>query len=305
MNTKDTELKPSDFYTVEELVYNYKKYTSDITKKKIELGLPMIDSLTRGLRPKEVMTFQAGTGIGKSAIIQNILQHYTKKTGELTLFFTLEMSNEEIFERMVQIEMDLPGYEVEDRFLKNDQGFIMKCLELKEVLKNFVVIERRIDINILGVFVSAIERHFETKAGLICIDHLLLLENPALNSNEYMKVTDSMKKIKSFALEDKKPVIVLSQVSRNDVRNGIDLYSGKGSGEIENSSNFVLSLQKITAENAKKHGIELDVLSKKEEQKISLMVISLLKNRRGKTGSCILEFERRNLRITESRLNYR
>jgi replicative DNA helicase len=296
-------LNKNDFYSSAELTENYKTYVSESSLKKINLGFPVIDGLTRGLRQKEVLTLIAETGIGKSALTQNILMRHSLNTNELTLYFTLEMSSEEVFERMIQIKLKVSGYEVENKFLNNDEKFIKACEEVARENKDFVLIEKRIDINKLNEVVKYLETHFKRKAGLICIDHLLLMENSRMDGNEYYKVSDNMKKIKLFSLENKIPVIVVSQVSRNDSRAGINLFSGKGSGEVENSSNFVLALSKIKPENATDYGLTESVLSQFESNHISLLSLQLLKNRRGRCGNSIIEMNRKTLEIYQSKLN--
>lgn len=296
-------LNPSDFYSGKELVENYKQYVAESSLKKINLGFPIIDGLTRGIRPKEVLTLIAETGIGKSALTQNILMQHSRNTKELTLFFTLEMSSEEVFERMAQIELKVSGYDVENKFFNNDEKFIKACLNIADKNKDFVLIEKRIDINRLSEVVEHLENHYKRKAGLICIDHLLLMENFKLDGNEYLKVSDSMKKLKAYSLENKIPLIIVSQVSRNDSRSGINLFSGKGSGEVENSSNFVLGLSKITIENCDDFGLTERVVNEYNAKHINLLSAKLLKNRRGRQGNCILEMDRKTLNIYESKLN--
>jgi len=301
---KSNYLNDTDFFSSAELTDNYKKFIQESSLKKIQLGYPIIDNLIRGLRPKEVLTIIAETGIGKSALTQNILMQHSKNTKELTLYFTLEMSSEEVFERMIQVELKVSGYDVENKFLNEDKNFIHSCNEVARKNKDFVLIEKRIDINRLNEVIEFLENHFNRKAGLICIDHLLLMENFKFDTNEYQKVSDNMKKIKSYSLESKIPFIIVSQISRNSSRAGIDLFAGKGSGEVENSSNFVLALSKINRKNAEDYGLSKKIVDDKSENKISLLSLRLLKNRRGRTdGNCIIEFDRKSLKMIQSELN--
>jgi len=300
---KSNYLNPSDFYSSSELTENYQKYISESSLKKINTGFSIIDGLTRGLRQKEVLTLIAETGIGKSALTQNILMQHSRNTKELTLYFTLEMSSEEIFERMIQIELKVSGFDVESKFLGKDEKFIRACSEVANKNKDFVLIEKRIDINRLNEVVGFLENHFHRKAGLICIDHLLLIENFKFETNEYYKVSDNMKKVKSYSLESKIPFIIVSQISRNNSRTGVDLFAGKGSGEVENSSNFVLGLSKINGDNAKDYGLSETLVSELDSKNVSLLNLSVLKNRRGRSGNCIIEMNRKTLEMNQSSLN--
>ena len=291
-----------DFLTISEAADNYAQFIKDISTKKIMLDISRLDAITRGLRPKEVLTLISPTSTGKSAFVQNLLMKYSQKTSDLVLYITLEMSSEEIFERFLQIEINLKGYEVENQFRRNE----LKADNLKQIYKkysNMVIIEKRLNINNLPEFVKNIEKFYGRQAGLICIDHLLLLDNPQFDHNEYLKLSDSMKKVKQYALTEKKAVILLSQTSRINSKSELDLYSGKGSGEIENSSNFVLNLERINKDNFKKYNIsELDIRNK-QANSIDLLILNIVKNRRGRCGYILLDFNRNNLRITESDLN--
>jgi replicative DNA helicase len=156
----------------------------------------------------------------------------------------------------------------------------------------FITVVKRIDISFIPEYVRQIENRLNKKAGLICIDYLALLKNKPFDKDEYLRITDNMQRIKEYAKMLNIPFIVLSQVSRNDIKSteGLSLFSGKGSGEVENSSDMILTLEKT-----KKHPAN---------ENIDYLILAIHKNRRGGYGKIIVEFDRFNLRMTESKLNY-
>lgn len=298
------EIDRTCFMNFEDRKNNYADYIKDISNKKIDIGFKLIDEKLRGLRPGNVLTLLAETGIGKSSIVQNILQGYTKKTGNVTLYLSLEMDNYEMHERESQIEFNVSGYEVEEAYSTNTANYN------SDHLNKFITLANSIDVNRLPEYVEKCTEHFGD-IGLITIDHIGLMDNKIHNESEYSRLTDVMKKIKSFALTYKYPVICISQVNRFEALKKSDrlsLFSGKGSGEVENSSNVVLALEKITYENYKIFGYDEKILNYEEIEKriksgFNLLCMSILKNRRGGYTQVILEYNRYNLRISESDLN--
>lgn len=298
------ELDRSDFMTFDDRKKNYADYIKNIENKKIDIGFSLIDEKIRGIRPGNVLTLLAETGSGKSIIIQNILQNYTKKTDKHTLYISLEMDSYEIHERETQIEFNVSGYEVEEAYMKDRADYNSPHLN------KLITLTDSIDINKLFEVVEKCEEYFG-EIGLIAIDHVGIMNNNIFNDNEYSRITDIMKKIKRFALLSKSPVIAISQVNRMEALKKSDrlsLFSGKGSGEVENSSNVVLALEKITEENYnifkyREDVINADIVKGYYEKGINLLCLTILKNRRGGYIQNIIEFDRRNCRMTESILN--
>lgn len=298
------EFERTDFMTFDDRKKNYAEYIKDIGNKKIDIGFKLIDEKIRGIRPGNVLTLLAETGIGKSAIVQNILQNYTKKTDKYTLYISLEMDNYELHERETQIEFNVSGYEVEEAYLTDRANYNSSHLN------KFITLTDSIDISKLSEVVEKCKEYFG-EIGLIAIDHVGLMDNRIFNDNEYTRITDVMKKIKKFALCSKYPLCVVSQVNRMEALKKSDrlsLFSGKGSGEVENSSNVVLALEKITSNNFKifkydENIINENVIDSYFETGINLLCLTILKNRRGGYLQSILEYDRRNLRIIESSLN--
>lgn len=214
------------------------------------------------------------------------------------------MDNYELHERESQIEFDSSGYEIEKAYSNNTANFN------SDHLNKFITVSRSIDVRQIPEIVEKCKEYFGDP-GLIAVDHCGLLDNKLNNESEYNRLTDAMKQIKNFALTNKYPVFNVSQINRFEVLKKSDrlsLFSGKGSGEVENSSNVVLALEKITEDNFRMFGYSEKVLNVEEIQNLDeagyyLLCLNILKNRRGGYIQSMLEYDKRNLRITESKLN--
>lgn len=299
---KRSGLKISEFNNVDTLTDSFINYADNIDAKKIDLGFPELDKQIRGLRTQELLTVTAPTGIGKSALALNFLMNFVRSNNELSVLFSLEMSEVGIAERLFQIEFDLFGLEVENSFVKKDHSFIQKCRNLKESLNNLVIVNKRIDVYSIPDCIRVIEKIKEKKVRLVCIDYIGLMKNKDFIQNEYFRITDNMTKLYSYAKELDIAVINLSQVSRSDVKGnegGLNLFSGKGSGEVENSSDFYLTLEKVIENNRLESSVIEKLNSVKRNPNLDLLKLSIHKNRRGKKGIIYVTFNRKNLRIKE------
>lgn len=312
----DSNLKLSDFNDVTSLTDEYRDYSENIQSKKIDLGFEKLTKLLRGLRTQELMTIISKTGVGKSALILNFMINFVKKTNELSVLFSCEMSSIGIAERIFQIELDHFGKHIEENFITKNDNFIKQCYNLKKSLKNFVIITKRIDVNSIPDYIKIIELMKNKKVRLIGIDYLGLLNNKMFTKDEYLRNTDNMIKLYSYAKTLDAAIINLSQTSRADIKSGesLTLYSGKSTGEVENSSDFVLSLETVK-DNGETNEIwnVINPVNEKYRDKhksrnndnklkfnlYDLMKLSVHKNRRGQTGCTYVTFNRKNLRIKE------
>lgn len=301
---KKSGIDIGDINNIYTLTDSYINYAKDIDIKKIDFGFANLDNAIRGLRTQELMTIIAGTGVGKSALLLNFLMNYAKKTNELTVLFSLEMSEVGIGERIFQIELNRFGFEVEKGFIKKDEQFIQECRELQKSLSNFIIITKRLDISNIPEIIKVIEKIKGKKVRLIGVDYIGLMDNALYRQNEYLRLTDNMIKLYSYAKTLDVAIINLSQTSRQDVKGnetGLSLYSAKGSGEVEQSSDFVLTLERFQKSNDEEK-IKINSVedyNKRHRTELDLMKLSIHKNRRGKAGIIYVTFNRKNLVIEE------
>ena len=297
------EDKILNFHNVDTLVDEYIDYAKDIDKKKIDFSFDLLYKEIRGLRVQELMTVIAGAGIGKSALALNFLMNFVKRTNELTVLFSLEMSTIGIGERIFQIELDKFGYEIESGFVKEEAEFIQECRDLKTSLNNFIIVTDRIEVHKIPDYLKEIETIKEKKVRLVGIDYIGLMENNLFMKDEYLRTTDNMKILYAYAKKLDIAIINLSQTSRADVKGtkeGLSIYSGKGSGEVENSSDFLLTLERIDEPRTDETDKFAYVESLNTENHLfDLMRLTIQKNRRGKRVIIYVIFNRKNLRIKE------
>lgn len=272
---KTNNLDRNSFSNFEDRKRKYYEMIEDVNEKTIKTGYTMIDEKTRGIRPGEIALLTAVTGIGKSAITQNILMNYCRNNPNRTsLYFSLEMSVEEIFEREIQISEGIAGYEVEN-FNKNVMG-----------LNNFITVTEPISVEMIPGYINLANEYFN-EVGIVTIDHSGLLDGKG--TDDYQKISNAMRFIKQVAMKYKIPIVMISQINRMTALNKeerINLFSAKSSGELENSSSFVLALEKLTNKNYGMFGYESGIIDESiidsyDKNKINILCLTLLKGRRG------------------------
>lgn len=281
---------------------SYADYVKNMQGRKVSLGIPSFDKALGMIRPSQVVTIIGATNVGKTTIAMNIgTANANTAKNKLVIFFNLEIDQNEIYERLLQMEFDLFTYEVENAFKHNDKNLLSRFEQIHTKSANFISVIGRVDIDDIMPYVKAIEENYHKEAGLIIIDYLGLLKNKRF-TEEYARVSDNIMKLKEINLSLNVPVIDLSQTSRLDVKNtdkGLSLYSGKGSGEVENSSQIVITIDKLDKDKAMGQQVPYDILEQVERQEIYLLMAKIQKKKQGNYAETVLIQNRKNLRITE------
>lgn len=313
----DTKEKPSyelsrqSFFNFEDREASYINYIQNLSEKKIDLGFKTIDDKMRGIRAGNTVTFLAQTGIGKSVIAQNIIYNHLLNTDNLCLFFSIEMDEVEVFERELQIEHQLTGFEIENYYKENAQEIIKRNKLLIGKNNNFIAVTDPLEIGDIPKYTEQCEKLFGKKVDLIIIDYLGLINNKEYESEEYKKTTDNIRKIRDYAKASKIPAVILSQIGRAEAgKHRITLFGGKGSGDIENSSNVILALDQIDLrfiddqQYRKEYDLDgyninrfdIEILQKNFKR---LLMLTILKNRRGGKVEKLILYDLKTLRMTE------
>jgi len=282
--------------------YSYAEYITNIQGRKVSLGIPSFDKALGMIRPSQVVTIIGATNVGKTTVAMNIaLANATIGKDKLVVFFNLEIDQNEIYERLLQMEYDLFTYQVEKAFQEKDKYLLDKFELVGEKFKNFISVIGRVSVEDITPFTKAIEETYHKEAGLIVVDHLGLVKNEKY-TDEYARTTDNAMKLKEIAINLQIPVLNLSQTSRADVKNndkGLNLYSGKGSGEVENSSQIVITIDKLDKDKALGQNVPYELIEQVEKQEVYLLHAKIQKKKQGNYADTVLIQNRKNLKITE------
>ncbi len=211
----------------------------------LSTGFPDLDTCISGLCKSELILIAARPGMGKTSFALNMALHAGKHSGKTVVFFSLEMSREQLIMRLISNESFVDGKKLLTGRLSEDDW--TKIAAASAVLNRTDI---RMDDNAMLTVadMSAKCRRVEN-LGLVVIDYLQLMQssgNPnASKENRQQAVSEISRSLKIMAKELNVPVLCLSQLSRaNEARqNKRPMLSDlRESGAIEQDADVVLFL---------------------------------------------------------------
>lgn len=264
----------------------------ELKKKALKPDLPGLasgfydlDSLTQGFQKSDLIILAGRPSMGKTAFALNITENILKKHKVPIIFFSLEMSKEQLIYRLLSNETG-----ISQTRLKIGNLYKEDWHKLKESIQNYSRLPFFIDdqANLTTQDIrSKIKRILfeQNKIGLIVIDYLQLLLNSKLKSeNRVQELSQITRGLKNLAKEFQIPVIALSQLSRN-VENRINkrpvLSDLRESGSIEQDADLVLMLYRENYYNS--------IVEKNEKSTPAELIIA--KHRNGPLGIIELSFQ--------------
>jgi replicative DNA helicase len=305
INQKDLDqLKPQQIQTIYDHVKmrdEYLEYAKNLQGSKVFTGFAGLDEKMNGIRPGEVVTILAPTNTGKSAMALNLLYNAAKQDEGLIFYFSTELSNNDIYERFVQLHFNLAVNEVENLYATNkDDSAIVKVIQ---AVTNIYCVIKKINPLEIPKFVQFVSEQSGRKARAIIVDHLQGLKLPK-SINKAEALDETMQYLKEVALHSKLPVILTAHVSREQAKaKELSIYSGKGSGEIENSSQILFTLENLRElpEDCKPD-LQINTIEDYKHGSIEILRFTAHKTKRGKYRETWLIMDNKNLKIEELNL---
>ena len=247
-------------------------------------GFYDLDSITQGFQKSDLIIVAGRPAMGKTALCLNIAINILKLYKYPVLFFSLEMSKEQLAYRLVSNEI-----EIQNTRLKKGQLDENDWVKLTQAIKYFSELPLFIDdtsnLSIQDIKLKTQRIFFEQKMiGLIIIDYLQLVESyDTFSDNRVEELSKITRGLKNIAREFKVPIIALSQLSRN-VENRFNkrpiLSDLKESGSIEQDADLVLMLYRESYYNYKEISRENDITE-----------LIIAKHRNGSVGTIELNFD--------------
>lgn len=281
--------------------------TTDDTVTGTPTGYTRLNQLTHGFQKGQFIIVAARTGVGKTTLSLNLIYNAAIK-GVPVAYFSLEMTSNELFKRLLSIESGVDFESIRSGYRLNKQNRLklqQGCERLGET-KIYVDDTSGLQILELAAKVRSLYNK-EPNLGLVVVDYIGLVHTHLKNKdNRQQEVQLVSQTLKALALELKIPIIAVAQLNRNvENRDGGEpkLSDLRESGSIEQDADIVLLLhqqkvEKIDADDKnvlKKVNQEVtekqQEVVKKEAGDNSVMIdLIVAKNRAGKTGKVPLLF---------------
>lgn len=252
-------------------------------RKVVRTGFPKLDQATGGLRPGSLVIVAARPAMGKSALVVNIATNTAINYKTHVAFFSLEMSKEEIGNRILSSKSSISTFKLQNANISNNEwDQISEALSVLSPAPFYI--DDRSGINTVEMMAKCRQLKNENRLGLIVVDYMQLM-TPAGGrnfGNRQQEISEISRSLKIMAKDLEVPVIALSQLSRGaeqrDEHRPI-LSDLRDSGAIEQDADMVMFIYR------KKY-----YDSDPEKPEIEDAEIILAKNRQGPTKTVHLKW---------------
>jgi replicative DNA helicase len=225
----------------------------------IPTGFKDLDDTLAGMQNSNLIILAARPGIGKTAFVLNIAQAVTVKENLPVGFFSLEMSKEELVDRLLVSQADIDAWRLKTGRLDEDD--FTKLSEAMGILAEApLYIDDTPALSILEMRTKARRLMAEHDLKLLIIDYLQLMKSVRDRENRVWEVSEISQGLKNLARELKIPVLAVSQLSRAVEQRGHkrpQLSDLRESGAIEQDADVVMFLWREDDEDME--NVELEI----------------------------------------------
>jgi replicative DNA helicase len=192
-------------------------YASKGSITGLSTGFKDLDKLTSGLQPSDLILIAARPSMGKTAFVLNIAQHIGIAEKKAVAFFSLEMSKEQLVQRMLCAEsaIDSQRLRIGELEAKDWTKLVSGADRLSAAP---IFIDDTAGITVMEMRSKARRLKIEHNLSLIIIDYLQLMQGSGKgkgSENRQQEISEISRSLKALAREINVPVIALSQLSRS------------------------------------------------------------------------------------------
>lgn len=245
-------------------------------------GFTQLDTILSGLQRSDLILVGARPSYGKTSLVLDIARQAALK-GKSVGFFSIEMSKDQVVDRVIASQAQIPLWRLRTGRLTDDLEFALVQQALDELSKVKFYIDDTPSPTILQMRSMARRLQIEQGLDLLVVDYLQLMQPRTGSDNMVQQVTEISRGLKSLARELAVPVIAVSQLSREVDKREVKiprLSDLRESGSLEQDADVVLFIYRKDRER-------MDLPA--EEQ--NLVEIIIAKHRNGPLGSVPLRFD--------------
>ena len=257
----------------------------------VPTGFVDLDEMTSGLQPSDLVLVAARPSMGKTSFVLNIAQHIGTATDMTVGFFSLEMSKEQLFMRMLTSEARIDAHRFRTGYLnEKDYGRLSHALGTLAEAKVFI--DDTASIGVLEMRAKARRLKAEHGLHMIIIDYIQLMQGRGRFESRQAEIASISRSLKGLAKELQVPIVALSQLSRaSETRadHRPQLSDLRESGALEQDADVVMFIYR--AEQYR----DADGNPNVEEQGTAEIIIG--KQRNGPIGTAKLAFIKEHTRF--------
>lgn len=257
----------------------------------IPSGIGALDKMITGLNKSDLIILGARPGMGKTSFALNIARNVAVTAGKTVCFFSLEMSRDQLAQRMLSSEAAISSEKLRTGELQPEEW--TRLMQAGECLsKAEIYFDESSNITVPEMMAKL--RRMK-KCDLVVIDYLGLMHSARKIDNRVQEVSEITRSLKIMAKELKVPVIACAQLSRGTEAKGKShkpaLADLRDSGSIEQDADIVLFLYREAYYDGEKNTDE-DMSDTTKSECI------VAKNRHGSVGSVPLHWDGDHTRFT-------
>jgi len=225
----------------------------------VPTGFTDLDDTLAGMQNSNLLILAARPGIGKTSLALNIAQNVSFKYKMSVGFFSLEMSREELMDRLLVGQAEIDAWKLKTGRLDEDE-FTKLSDAMGELYETPLFIDDTPGISILEMRTKARRLQAEHDLRLIVVDYLQLARPVRNLDNRVQEVSEISQGLKNLARELKIPVLALSQLSRQVESRGIkkpQLADLRESGAIEQDADVVMFMWRENDEDLENMNLDI------------------------------------------------
>jgi replicative DNA helicase len=255
----------------------------------VPTGFRDLDNILAGLQRSDLFILAARPSMGKTALALNLAHNVGLKAGQPVLIFSLEMSKEQLVDRMLSMESGVDAWALRTGNL-TDADFEKIGHAMGSLSEAQIYIDDTPGITVSDLRTKARREAHQRPLGLIVVDYLQLMSGGAKFSgdgNRVQEISEISRGLKGIARELNVPLIALSQLSRSvESRNPQipQLADLRESGSIEQDADVVAFIYREDYYNP-------------ETDRRNITDILIKKHRNGPTGGVELYFDKEKQRF--------
>ena len=271
----------SDYVPIQETVFNViKKIEAAAQSNSTVTGIPTgfidLDQKTSGLQPSDLILVAARPSMGKTAFVLNLAQYIAIRKQYTTAIFSLEMSREQLVNRLLSMESFINGQSMRTGRLE-DREWDKLVESSGTVASSKLIIDDTPGISITELRSKCRKYKLEHDLKVVIIDYLQLMSGSSSyrDASRQQEISDISRSLKALARDLQVPVIALSQLSRaceSRPDHRPMLSDLRESGAIEQDADVVMFLYR-------------DEYYNKDSDAKGLAEVIIAKQRNGPTGT--------------------
>ncbi|NLY62201.1 MAG: replicative DNA helicase [Clostridiales bacterium] len=208
----------SDFEPIKTVLLDTYAKIEEMSKNKgkiigVPTGFHDFDQKTSGLQPSDFVLIAARPSMGKTSFVLNVAQYAAIRANVPVAIFSLEMSKEQLVQRMLSAEANVELQKIRTGDLSEEEW--IKLVEAAGPLSQApIYIDDTPGISVMEMRSKARRLKLEKGLGMIVIDYLQLMSGRGRAENRQQEISEISRSLKALARELSVPVVTLSQLSR-------------------------------------------------------------------------------------------